>query len=214
MLICLVTYGMLLPVGHLAESLRCAAKMHDWGKVDERFQAMLLRGNINAAWARAVPLAKSGDVPLSHEEWRLAAERCGYPKGFRHEMLSVQLAELLHDQLPRDATERELTLHLIAAHHGHGRPFAPVVLDDDPPLVTLEPLDVDARLSPEERRACPPHRLDSGIAERFWTLTRRYGWWGLVYIEAVLRLADQRASQKESESRVASEMVRPKEVLT
>jgi CRISPR-associated endonuclease/helicase Cas3 len=32
------------------------------------------------------------------------------------------------------------------------------------------------------------------VLERFWTLTRQYGWWGLAYLESVLRCADQHAS--------------------
>jgi CRISPR-associated endonuclease/helicase Cas3 len=173
-----------------------AADWHDLGKADDRFQAMLLGSSRTDAWlspggGRSL-WAKSDGMPMSSAERKAVRERAGLPAGFRHEMLSVQLAEL---EVLADITEaeRDLVLHLIAAHHGYARPFAPVVIDDDPPKVE----NAGAALTPDDRRQRPPHRLDSGIGERFWSLTRRYGWWGLAYLEALLRLADQQASADE-----------------
>lgn len=188
-----------LPLRDLDAALHAAVCMHDWGKADERFQALLINGDLNDAWAQPELWGKSGSMPGTDLSRRRARMRSGLPSGFRHEMLSVQLAQLAPDGLPENATQRDLALHLIAAHHGRGRPFAPVVIDENPPDVSLEPLGVSVRLPAEQRRQWPPHRLDSGIADRFWTLTRHYGWWGLAYLEAVVRLADQRASQAESE---------------
>jgi CRISPR-associated endonuclease/helicase Cas3 len=175
---------------------RRAADLHDLGKADDRFQAMLRRTDRTDAWLLAgmasVLLAKSDGMPQTPQQRREARERAELPEGFRHEMLSVQIA--VHGGLVlADDKECELALHLIAAHHGYARPFAPVVADDEPPDVTVNAVT----LAGSTRAHCPPHRLDSGIADRFWTLTRRYGWWGLAYLEAILRLADQQASADE-----------------
>jgi CRISPR-associated endonuclease/helicase Cas3 len=89
---------------------------------------------------------------------------------------------------------RALTLHLIATHHGNGRPFAPVVEDDSPPNVNLLMQEKNVLVTTTKRLAHPAHALGSGVVERFWKLTRHHGWWGLVLLEAVLRLADQQAS--------------------
>lgn len=177
----------------LTDDIALAALLHDLGKADARFQAFL-RGSWPMAVEAANALAKSQDMAASIRARRERRRRAELPDAFRHEMLSVQLAEQWRE-LPCDAERRELILHLIAAHHGHARPFAPVCPDDDPVEVTVVVNGGEVSLTANQRKELvPTHRLDSGIAERFWRLTRRYGWWGLAYLEAILRLADWHAS--------------------
>ncbi|MCA9055676.1 MAG: CRISPR-associated endonuclease Cas3'', partial [Planctomycetaceae bacterium] len=175
----------------VAAAVIAAAERHDLGKTDLRFQALLLGSTPDVAAMQPQLWAKSarGFVPTNTHT---------LPRGFRHEMLSVALAQKVKDELDQDG--HDLMLHVIAAHHGHARPFAPVVVDDAPPDVNLGALSdyknqkAAILLSCEERRASPAHRLDSGISERFWTLNRRFGWWGLAWLESALRLADWGAS--------------------
>ncbi len=172
---------------------KAAGDWHDTGKLDPRFQDML-RANAPADDA-AKPLAKSPDKPRSREQVKAIREASGLPDDFRHEMLSAQLAERFC-KAGLSPDDLELLLHLIASHHGHARPFAPVCEDEQPPAIKGKPDHGNLNLSAEERQALtPPHRLDSGIADRFWSLSRRYGWWGLAYREAILRLADWYASE-------------------
>lgn len=187
-------YAEALGLADFEQVITLAAKLHDLGKADPRFQAMLIQSTLSAAYAQPQLLAKSDSIPSSSAAREQARERAGLPKGFRHEMLSAQLASqpAAACHLPADEHDRNLILHLIASHHGHARPFAPIVLDDDPPAIHLE--DLGVTLSAEARNSAPAHALDSGIAERFWQLTRRHGWWGLAILEACLRLADQTAS--------------------
>jgi CRISPR-associated endonuclease/helicase Cas3 len=175
-------------------ALVAAARWHDLGKADRRFQAWLHNGNAQVARLAPKLLAKSGGMPQSARQREQARVRSGYPRGARHELVSVKLAEGLIDRL-ETPVDRDLVLHLIACHHGHARPFAPLVDDTDPIEVELTFDNVDLRAS----SATALHQLDSGVAERFWSLARRYGWWGLAWLEALLRLADQRCSQCERE---------------
>lgn len=170
---------------------RLAGQWHDAGKLDSRFQEVL-RGGVASDGGE--PLAKSPRKRRAREEANAIAEVAGLPSGFRHEMLSLQLAERFC-AAEFSADDRDLLLHLITSHHGHARPFAPICEDGKPPAVNGQLDGVAVNLPAEERRALiPPHRLDSGVPDRFWALVRRFGWWGLAYREAILRLADWHAS--------------------
>ena len=174
------------------DDLLIAARLHDSGKADGRFQTLLL-GRIPTP--RDTIVAKSDGLPRSPSKKRRIQQLSELPDEFRHEMVSVQLAEVCAD-LPSRSGRRDLILHLIASHHGHGRPFAPVCADEDPPDVQVELDGPKLELAGSDRSTLPPpHRADSGVADRFWRLTRRHGWWGLAYLETILRLADWHASE-------------------
>ncbi|WP_200381391.1 type I-U CRISPR-associated helicase/endonuclease Cas3 [Thiococcus pfennigii] len=174
----------------IADDIELAALCHDLGKADPRFQALLQGGTI---WTKRELLAKSASLPHGRQAYEEAREKAGYPKGGRHELLSVRLLESAPDLLAQ-AHDPELVRHLIESHHGHCRPFAPVVDDPGP----AHPIGLAFRghtlsySGPTELE-----RLDSGVAERFWRLTRRYGWWGLAALAAALMLSDHRRSEWE-----------------
>lgn len=189
-----------LPLAPYQQALLRSAELHDWGKADYRFQAMLRGSTLFAALASDVVLAKSGTLASSAAARRENRRRAALPEGFRHEMLSVQMAQTDEGKahLPEEPLLSDLALHLIATHHGYGRPFAPVVEDADPPDAELIVGNQTLCISKDERTQLPAHALESGIADRFWLLLRHHGWWGLAYLETALRLADQQASASPS----------------
>jgi CRISPR-associated endonuclease/helicase Cas3 len=181
--------GCALPT-ELCEAIKAAGRCHDYGKADPRFQAWLKGGN---PWLCGPLIAKSDVMPQGRKESEAARKRAGYPAGGRHELLSVRLLENDPDPLPVPEELHDLQLHLVASHHGYCRPFAPVVKD-------AAPIDVMFNFQGKKFSANTTtalERLDSGVAERFWRLTRRYGWWGLAWLEAITRLADHRRSEWE-----------------
>lgn len=176
----------------LAEDIILAACLHDVGKADPRFQTWLRGGDeISAALATRL-LAKSGQNPRNRAAMRLARKRAGYPDGARHEVQSLAL--IAHQESLRSrANDWDLVQHLVVSHHGFARPFVPVVCDPEPVEVSLQ--HYGSRLSGNSDHNL--HRLDSGIADRYSRLVRRYGWWGLAWLEAIVRLADHRRSEDE-----------------
>jgi CRISPR-associated endonuclease/helicase Cas3 len=176
----------------LVGDIALAAWLHDVGKADPRFQIWLHGGDEVSAALAEVVLAKSGENPRNRAAIRRARQRARYPQDARHEAQSLALIAG-HEEIRKQANDWELVQHLVVSHHGFGRPFVPVVVDLDPVLVSLEH---DA-LRMSQRSDHQLHRIDSGVAERYWRLVRRYGWWGLAWLEALVRLADHRQSEDE-----------------
>ncbi|MCY4393933.1 MAG: type I-U CRISPR-associated helicase/endonuclease Cas3 [Rhodospirillaceae bacterium] len=182
-----------LGLGDVADDLRLAAFLHDAGKADQRFQIMLSGGD---PWNRpdGPPMAKSGRS-CSPDAWT----RAGLPKGWRHEALSVRMARA-HPHFA-EARDPALVLWLVGTHHGLGRPFFDF-LDreaegDLPPCLDVPAWQLETEEPGPQSLAFEFHGTD--WPSLFEALKRRYGIWGLAHLEAVLRLADHRASEAERE---------------
>lgn len=191
----------------LAEAIFFAAWLHDVGKADPRFQC-LLRGGSEVTMLkdqRREPsgwlLAKSEMDENDFRRRRIAAVRSGYPRGKRHEILSLAMIQN-NTEVRAEAKRRglddlhlELALHLVASHHGWCRPFPPVSIEPDS---TLQVSCDHENLQLSAKAADGLHSLDSGIAERFARLNEHFGPLQLAWFESVLRLADHRASEEEA----------------
>ena len=166
-----------LPANRVAD-LRTAGFLHDQGKRDPRFQAWLHFGDplgFDGQDGEDV-LAKSGrTLPPA------ARKKAGLPDRWRHEALSVRLARR-HPSLER-ADDPDLVLWLVGSHHGYGRPLFP----------HRDPEEKAPEVGPQSL-AFDWNGLD--WPSLFARLKARYGVWELARMEAILRLADHRASEE------------------
>lgn len=184
----------------LSEDIALAAWLHDIGKADKRFQLMLRGGSEIDLFKEPQLWAKSAMAPGDKGAQRRARERSGYPNGTRHEVQSLFMLERHREKVQATANDPDLVQFLVASHHGYCRPFAPVATDEKPVDVTLDEHSSAAfgtwSFGPVTS-ANQLHRLDSSLADRFWSLVEKYGWLELCWLEAILRLADHRASEWE-----------------
>lgn len=176
----------------VARTLADAARWHDLGKVESRFQAMLHGGDRFEAEIADELLAKSGLPPGDRLAWRRAQRMSGLPRGARHEAWSSALVEahLAAGGEPYGG-DVDLLLHLIASHHGHARPFLPLVADP-------RPHEIEATIDGASVRTPSSLMVDLNHPERFARLNARYGRWGLALLESVVRCADMTVSSEGS----------------
>lgn len=150
--------------GRFRDALIFAAQWHDEGKKAEIWQRFVCRPDESSAY--------KGKSSETRDPKSL--------RGYRHEFGS--LMRLLHSSrhqppctLPSDANTCDLALHLIATHHGFGRPHFVTGMDRD-----FRSIDCDS--------------VHTEAIRRFARLQRKYGWWRLAWLENLLRCADALAS--------------------
>lgn len=171
----------------VADDLALAAALHDVGKLDPRFQAMLAYPDP----APVEPLGKS-----RHGNDRRLRDRAramsGLPDRFDHAVAGLAILKAHPDMLDA-AHDPDLVQHLISSHHGQCRPFArPIVGSHAVPINAVwkgTVIDLPAGPSKPE--------FDPAVGERFVDLVRRYGWYGVAHLEAIMRLADWYQSEQE-----------------
>ena len=166
-----------------AQQIEMAARIHDVGKADTRFQNWLDPDQVHSS-----ALAKSKILRSRWEHSRASSE---WPSGGRHEELSRRLASAWLAQGSHDLHEDEqnLLLHLVVAHHGHGRPLVAPVED---PSGTKVAYQIDGRNVTADADLS---EVDWEQPARFASLNKLHGCWGLALLEAIVRQADHRVSQ-------------------
>ena len=164
-----------------SEALELAAKYHDEGKRDLRFQQML------GADPDADALAKSGH--RSEAEAYRARSRSALPRGWRHEQLSALMVAASPEKV---GEHRDLVLRIIGCSHGHGRfSFA-----HDAGFLLKEgylPEGTDYEALKEQATRL----FNVGYWDNLMEQTSRtYGPYATAYFEAVERAADAQISRE------------------
>lgn len=155
---------------NIGDAIVIAAQWHDCGKN-------------RVAWQKAIghpPPVNGGESTDRWKPWAKSGKR-GFDRSkcrnYRHEFGSLR--EAGNDKNIKRHPEKDLILHLIASHHGWSRPHFKANQD----IIESVTEDQNNVVSFEAMR-------------RFARLQRRFGHWGLAWLEAILRSADYAASRK------------------
>ena len=166
----------------LLETVERAARLHDIGKSDARFQRWL-----NPRPEPGPLLAKSN---APRHRWEALRVSSGWPSGGRHEELSARLVRAWLAEKPDWGTplQRDLLVHLVVSHHGKGRPLVPPAADGTTGSVSgaVEGVLVTASANLAT--------VDWEQPGRFRRLQAHLGPWGLALLEAIVIRADHAVS--------------------
>jgi CRISPR-associated endonuclease/helicase Cas3 len=177
----------------IARKAQALDEHHDW----TRREALRIAEHLGLAAAKSLVLSEAAafhDTGKNRDLWQNAmnAARSGRPfaktaggaapkalAGYRHEFGSVADAtgHAPISALPEE--DRDLALHLIATHHGYGRPAINAFDPNAPPRASS--------------------RLAQECASRYLRLQGTWGPWGLAWLETLVRASDWAASRKVNE---------------
>jgi CRISPR-associated endonuclease/helicase Cas3 len=160
----------------LMKTIKLAAEFHDLGKKRDLWQRSI---------GHRLPKDPQPDDWLGKSGRNMRWP--GFRTDYRHEFGS--LVDVLDPRQPflvelqqLNDDMKDLILHLIATHHGRGRPHFPV----------------DEAFDPEQKEI-DTSSIAAEVPRRFARLQRKYGRWGLAYLESLLRAADWAASGNPSD---------------
>ncbi len=166
----------------LIDVVERAAKLHDIGKTDPRFQRWL------DPQRESGPLLAKSNAP--RHRWETMRAASGWPRGGRHEELSARLVRAWLARTPDwgSPLQRDLLIHLVISHHGKGRPLVPPAADGTARSVSavLEGASVTANADLAV--------IDWEQPGRFRRLQNQLGPWGLALLEAIVIRADHAVS--------------------
>ena len=132
-------------------------------------------GKRRAIWQRSIGNGEFPNKVLAKSAGKMSAVSLSK---YRHEFGSLTDLAALGKFSEQKSEVQDLLLHLVAAHHGRARPHFP----------TDEAFDPDT----SKGRAA---EIAQETPRRFARLQRKYGRWGLAYLESLVRAADWLASQ-------------------